>query len=113
LAPVLTSWDERMLNTLLRAAERYIRIAFGRLDPDPNEHLRRQAAHEYLVEQFRLRDPAAAAEATREHLAHNEELARSALTGPAGAPRASAAGRTTDKRGRPRDVSAPGRVVTG
>ena len=38
LEPAATTWDARMLNTLWRAAERYIRIGFGRLDTDPSEH---------------------------------------------------------------------------
>jgi DNA-binding GntR family transcriptional regulator len=88
LAPVITTWDERLLTTLWRAAERYIRIGFGLLDPDPNEHHRRREAHEYLVTQFRLRDPAAAAIAVREHLAHNEQIALAALGDPKDLPSA-------------------------
>ena len=34
-APAATAWDTRMLSILWRAAERYIRIGFGLLDPDP------------------------------------------------------------------------------
>ena len=80
LGPAVTAWDERMLNLLWRAGERYIRIGFGLLDPDPHEHDRRREAHQLLVEQFRRRDPDLAAQALDEHLAHNEELARSALS---------------------------------
>lgn len=78
-APVTTVWDVRMLTMLWRAAERYIRIGFGLLDPDPNEHRRRQRAHEELIHVFRRRDPAAAARAVDEHLDHNEQIALSAL----------------------------------
>lgn len=112
-APVLTSWDERMLTTLWRAAERYIRIAFGRLDPDPNEHIRRRDAHALLVERFRLRDPIAAADATREHLAHNEEIARSALLLPADALGPSDGGTTppSPRRSRPRRAAGTASTV--
>ena len=92
-APAATAWDTRMLSTLWRAAERYIRIGFGLLDPDPDEHNRRRHAHEELVTVFRRRDPDAAARAVFEHLDHNEQIALSAL-GPLG----SAAG-VTDSQG--------------
>jgi DNA-binding GntR family transcriptional regulator len=82
-APAATAWDTRMLSTLWRAAERYIRIGFGLLDPDPDEHNRRRHAHEELVTVFRRRDPDAAAQAVFEHLDHNEQIALSAL-GPLG-----------------------------
>jgi DNA-binding GntR family transcriptional regulator len=81
-APAATAWDTRMLSILWRAAERYIRIGFGLLDPDPNERIRRRHAHEDLVTVFRRRDPDAAAQAVFTHLDHNEQIALSAL-GPA------------------------------
>ena len=40
-----------------RASERYVRIGFGLLDPDPGEHDRRREAHPLLVDEFRNRDP--------------------------------------------------------
>jgi DNA-binding GntR family transcriptional regulator len=79
LAPATTSWDIRILSTLWRAAERYIRIGFGLLDPDPHEHWRREQAHEELVTAFRRHDPAVAAHAVRQHLARNEQTALLAL----------------------------------
>lgn len=79
LAPAATDWDVRILNTLWRAAERYIRIGFGKLDPQPAEHTRREHAHEQLLEAFRRRDPAVVRDAVTEHLAHNETLAQQAL----------------------------------
>ena len=82
LAPAATAWDTRMLSILWRAAERYIRIGFGLLDPDPDEHVHRRHAHEDLVAVFRQRDPDAAAQAVFTHLDHNEQIALSAL-GPA------------------------------
>lgn len=86
-ASAATTWDTRTLTTLWHAAERYIRIGFGLLDPDPEEHHRRQHAHESLVNVFRRRDPDAAARAVDEHLDHNEKIARAALgTGATGIP---------------------------
>jgi DNA-binding GntR family transcriptional regulator len=85
-APAATSWDTRMLSMLWRAAERYIRIGFGLLDPDPHEHHRRQRAHEELIGVFRRRDPEASARAIDAHLDHNEKIAQAALGIPAVAP---------------------------
>ncbi|MGX6601002.1 GntR family transcriptional regulator [Micromonosporaceae bacterium Da 78-11] len=79
LAPAATGWDVRILLTLWRAAERYIRIGFGRLDPDPDEHWRRERAHLDLLAAFRQRDPEVAAAAVHQHLAHNEQIALLAL----------------------------------
>jgi DNA-binding GntR family transcriptional regulator len=83
LAPAASPWDIRILTMSERASERYVRIGFGRLDPDPGEHDRRREAHQLLVEEFRKRDPEIAARALDEHLAHNEDLAHNALSGPA------------------------------
>jgi len=79
-APAASSWDTRMLAMLWRAAERYIRIGFGLLDPDPREHQRRQRAHAELIGVFRRRDPEAAARAVDAHLDHNEKIAQAALS---------------------------------
>ncbi len=82
LAPAATSWDIRILSTLWHAAERYIRIGWGMLDPDPDEHARREQHHAELVAAFRQRDPEIAAGAVHQHLARNEQMALLAL-GPA------------------------------
>ncbi len=79
LAPAMTEWDIRVLTTLWRAAERYIRIGFGRLDPDPAEHRRREHSHHSLIAVFRTRDVAAVTAAMHEHLEHNERIALRAL----------------------------------
>jgi DNA-binding GntR family transcriptional regulator len=79
LAPAATAWDLRILTTLWRAAERYIRIGFRRLDPQPQEHHRREHAHEELLTAFRGRDPRTVERAVREHLERNEQIARAAL----------------------------------
>lgn len=80
LGAAATTWDIRMLTMLWRAAERYVRIGFGLLDPDPGEHARRRRAHEELVAAFRQRDPDAAAHAVFAHLDRNERLALNALS---------------------------------
>jgi DNA-binding GntR family transcriptional regulator len=81
LAPAASAWDIRILMMSERASERYVRIGFGLLDPDPTEHDRRRDAHQLLIAEFRQRDPQVAARALDEHLAHNEELAHNALSG--------------------------------
>jgi DNA-binding GntR family transcriptional regulator len=81
LAPAASAWDIRILMMSERASERYVRIGFGLLDPDPSEHDRRRDAHQLLVDEFRKRAPQVAARALDEHLAHNEELAHNALSG--------------------------------
>jgi DNA-binding GntR family transcriptional regulator len=82
IASAATTWDVRILMTLWRAAERYIRIGFGMLDPDPNEHRRREHAHVDLIAAFRHRDPDVAADAVNQHLEHNEMIALHALQPP-------------------------------
>ena len=79
LAPAATSWDIRILSTLWRASERYIRIGWGSLDPDPQEHARREQYHVDLVAAFRQRDPEVAADAVQQHLSRNEQTALLAL----------------------------------
>ena len=79
LAPAATSWDIRILSTLWRAAERYVRIGWGMLDPDPHEHARREQYHSELVAAFRQRDPEIAAGAVHQHLSRNEQTALLAL----------------------------------
>jgi DNA-binding GntR family transcriptional regulator len=81
LAPAASAWDIRILMMSERASERYVRIGFGLLDPDPTEHDRRRDAHQLLIDEFRKRAPQVAARALDEHLAHNEELAHNALSG--------------------------------
>ena len=81
LAPAASAWDIRILMMSERATERYVRIGFGLLDPDPGEHDRRREAHQLLIDEFRKRDPEIAARALDEHLARNEDLAHNALSG--------------------------------
>jgi DNA-binding GntR family transcriptional regulator len=79
LKPAATEWDTRILGTLWRAAERYIRIGFGRLDPSPSEHGRREHAHHDLIDIFRTRDSDAVRQGVHDHLDHNEQIALRAL----------------------------------
>jgi DNA-binding GntR family transcriptional regulator len=65
----------RILTILWRAAERYIRIGFGNLDPQPQEHHRRADAHLELLDAFRGREPRVVRRAVMEHLKRNEKLA--------------------------------------
>lgn len=105
LAPAASAWDVRLLGTLWRAAERYIRIGFGALDPDPDEHHRREEAHGTLVDVFRRRDPEAASAAVRDHLNRNEKLALRALGDRSANALTSTPERTTPKRTRARRTS--------
>src|ERR1700722_4455291 len=55
------------------------RIGFGLPASGPHESARRERAHEDLIAAFRKRDPDLAAQAIFDHLARNEETARTAL----------------------------------
>ena len=79
LKPAATPWDLRILETLWHAAERYVRVGFGRLDAQPTEHRRRGDAHHAIIEAFRSGDGARIREALVTHLDANERLAREAL----------------------------------
>jgi DNA-binding GntR family transcriptional regulator len=75
LRPAATVWHLRILEILWRAAERYIRVAFGELDPDPAEHRRRSHAHGELLIAFRSGDARAVRRAWLAHLDENEQIA--------------------------------------
>ena len=79
LKPAATPWDLRILETLWHAAERYVRVGFGRLDPQPAEHRRRGHAHHALVEAFRSGDGERVRQALLTHLDENERLAAETL----------------------------------
>ncbi len=79
LRPGATAWDLRVLETLWQAAERYVRVGFGRLDPRPAEHERRGIAHDKLLDLFGTRDVDKARHAIEQHLADNEEIAQQAI----------------------------------
>jgi DNA-binding GntR family transcriptional regulator len=75
LRPAATAWDLHILSMLWRAAERYIRVAFGGLDDHPHEHARRGHVHAELVDAFESGD----VDAVRGHLDANERVAQGAL----------------------------------
>jgi DNA-binding GntR family transcriptional regulator len=79
LAPAATAWDLSTLETLWRAAERYIRLAFSARDDDPHEHRNRSQAHGELVDAYRSQDPELVQAATLAHLDHNESIAHGAI----------------------------------
>jgi DNA-binding GntR family transcriptional regulator len=79
LAPAATAWDLSTLETLWRAAERYIRLAFSARDDDPHEHPNRAQAHGELVDAYKSQDPEQVQAATRSHLDHNESIAHGAI----------------------------------
>jgi DNA-binding GntR family transcriptional regulator len=79
LRPAATAWDLHILSMLWRAAERYIRVAFGGLDDHPHEHARRGHVHAELVDAFESGDVDAVRAAVRSHLDANERVARGAL----------------------------------
>jgi len=79
LRPAATAWDLHILSMLWRAAERYIRVAFGGLDDHPHEHARRGHVHAELVDAFESGDVDAVRAAVRCHLDANERVAQGAL----------------------------------
>ena len=79
LVPAATSWDIRILSTLWRASERYIRIGWGSLARIRRRDARREQYHVELVASFRQRDPEVAAGAVLQHLSRNEQTALLAL----------------------------------
>jgi DNA-binding GntR family transcriptional regulator len=79
LRPGATAWDLRVLDSLWHAAERYVRLAFLKLDTEPREHHRREHAHAALLETFRLGDPERVSLAVVHHLDDNEIIAQKAL----------------------------------
>jgi DNA-binding GntR family transcriptional regulator len=79
LRPAATAWDLRILGVLWHAGERYVRLAFGSMDAQPDEHDRRAEVHAHLIDEFRTHDPRRASQAWVDHLEDNEKLARLAL----------------------------------
>ncbi|MFJ4438373.1 GntR family transcriptional regulator [Streptomyces sp. NPDC088923] len=79
LRPAATHWDLRILGMLWHAAERYIRLAFGGRDDNPDEPRRRELAHADLLEAVMTRDPVRAAQAVMHHLDVNEEIAQQGI----------------------------------
>lgn len=79
LAPAATVWDMRVLMSLWRAAERYIRIGFSKAGASSEDNSHHRRTHEDLLDAFRSREPDLVAEAVLVHLTRNEETALRAL----------------------------------
>jgi len=79
LRPAATAWDLNILESLWHASERYIRLAFSGLDPNPGEGGRRMHVHHDLVEVFRTRSRRDVRAAVMLHLDDNEKIAQTAL----------------------------------
>lgn len=80
LRPAASAWDERVLDMLWHASERYVRYAFAGLAAHPGEPVGRgNQAHVDLVEAFRTGDPATASAVMAEHLQRTETVVLSAL----------------------------------
>ena len=82
LRPAVTPWDERFLEMLWHASERYVRYAFNRVAKDPNESERRGKAHADLLAALRTGDPATASQALAQHLVHTETIVLAAIEKP-------------------------------
>ncbi|MFE1442185.1 GntR family transcriptional regulator [Streptomyces sp. NPDC058739] len=84
LRPAATEWDLRILGMLWHAAERYVRLAFGGRDSDPDEPGRREAAHAELLAAVAERDPGRAAQSVIHYLDVNEQIAQQGIAAVAG-----------------------------
>jgi DNA-binding GntR family transcriptional regulator len=79
LRPAATPWDERILEMLWHASERYVRYAFNRVAADPKEPARRDKAHADLLMALRTGDPKTASVALTQHLVHTETIVLTAI----------------------------------
>jgi DNA-binding GntR family transcriptional regulator len=79
LRPAATPWDERVLEMLWHASERYIRYAFNRAAANPKEPARRNKAHADLLTALRTGDPRTASVALTQHLVHTETIVLTAI----------------------------------
>jgi len=80
LRPAATAWDIRTLETLWRAAERYVRLVFGAAKTGVEEHRHWSSAHAELLEAFRARDVRRVRKTVRDHLAANEQTVLAGIT---------------------------------
>jgi len=74
LRPAATEWDDRVLDMLWHASERYVRGAFDRIAADPLEPGRRGRAHAELLAAFRTGDAGTASHALDVHLVHTRRF---------------------------------------
>ncbi|WP_029144791.1 GntR family transcriptional regulator [Microbacterium luticocti] len=71
--PAANDWDERVLETLWMAAERYTHLVFDPTQITEAERARRYETHRVLREAALVEDPDGMAQALRQHLRANEE----------------------------------------
>lgn len=71
--PAANGWDDRVLQTLWMAAERYTHLVFDPTQITDVERERRYDKHRLLRDAALVADPATMAEALRDHLAANED----------------------------------------
>lgn len=74
--PAATEWDERMLQTLWTAAERYTHLVFDPTQITEEERQRRYQTHRILLEVALGDDPATMIAALTRHLQVNEDRIR-------------------------------------
>jgi DNA-binding GntR family transcriptional regulator len=74
--PAANAWDDRVLQTLWTAAERYTHLVFDPTQITEDERHRRYEKHQLLRDAALVDDAAAMAQALREHLSANEERIR-------------------------------------
>lgn len=77
--PAANEWDERVLHTLWVAAERYTHLVFDPTQITDAERSRRYRTHRVLRDAALVADPAAMAEALRQHLVANEDKIRARI----------------------------------
>lgn len=78
--PAATAWDERILETLWVAAERYTHLVFDPTEITQDERERRYTSHRELFDAAISGNPEAIANALRDHLCTNETLTLSHIT---------------------------------
>ncbi|MGW6277014.1 GntR family transcriptional regulator [Kribbella sp. NPDC055071] len=78
-APAATPWDARLISSLWRAAERYFRAGFDRLESDADAHERLVRAHDGLVSAFRSGDADTAERAVLDHLDYSRQVALASI----------------------------------
>lgn len=76
VAPAATEWDERILETLWTAAERYTHLIFDPTQITEEERTRRYDRHAALLTAITERDPALMEKTLTYHLTSNEDDAR-------------------------------------
>ena len=79
IAPAATEWDERILETLWTAAERYTHLVFDPTRITDEERTRRYDRHAALLNAVIARDPGEMESALVHHLTTNEDAVRTEI----------------------------------